>query len=87
MQKAAAKNPRFLTAAFIDLYQNSPVILPSGVTSIRSAAGEAGSPGIVRISPVSATTKPAPALTFTLRTVTRNPLGAQSLDGSSEKLY
>ena len=69
------------------LYQNSPVIFPFSSTSIFSAAGAFGSPGIVIISPVSATRNPAPALTFKFRTVTVNPLGAPSFAASSEKLY
>ena len=70
-----------------DLRQNNPVIFPFSSTSIRSAAGDLGSPGIVMISPVSATTKPAPAETFRFRTVTVNPSGAPSRAGSSEKEY
>ena len=42
---------------------------------------------MVMMSPVSATTKPAPADTFTLRTVMRKPRGAPSFFASSEKLY
>ena len=45
--------------------QNSPVITPSSVTSMLFAAGTFGKPGIVMMSPASATTKPAPALTRT----------------------
>ena len=60
---------------------------PSGVTSIFSAAGTLGSPGIVMMSPVSATMKPAPADTRRLRTVMRKPSGAPSLDWSSVKEY
>ena len=41
--------------------QNSPVILPSSSTSICSAAGTLGRPGMVMMSPVRATMKPAPA--------------------------
>ena len=43
--------------------QNSPVIFPFSSTSILSAAGFFGSPGIVMIAPVMATTNPAPAET------------------------
>ena len=43
-----------------------------------SAAGCFGKPGIVMMLPVSATTKPAPADTFTSRTVMRKPRGAPS---------
>ena len=39
------------------------------------------------MEPVSATTKPAPADTFTWRTVTVKPRGAPSLDASSLKEY
>ena len=42
---------------------------------------------MVMMSPVSATTKPAPADTFTLRTVMRKSRGAPSFFASSEKLY
>ena len=41
--------------------QNSPVITPSPSMAKRSAAGVFGNPGMVRISPASATTNPAPA--------------------------
>ena len=41
--------------------QNNPVITPVSSTSILSAAGFFGSPGMVIIAPVSTTTKPAPA--------------------------
>mgnify|MGYP003303388829 CR=1 FL=1 len=56
--------------------QNSPEILPSSSTSIFSAAGALGRPGMVMMSPVRATIKPAPAETFRLRTVTVKPSGA-----------
>ena len=67
--------------------QNSPLIRPFSSTSIRSAAGTFGNPGMVMISPVRATRKPAPADTFRFRTVTVKPRGAPSREGSSEKLY
>ena len=54
---------------------------------MRSAAGDLGRPGIVRMSPVSTTMKPAPADTFTFLMVTVKPSGAPSLVGSSEKDY
>ena len=60
---------------------------PFSSTSIISAAGTLGRPGMVMMSPVSATTKPAPAETFTLFTLTRKCSGAPSFVGSSEKLY
>ena len=43
--------------------QNNPVIFPSLSTSIFSAAGTLGRPGMVMIAPVRATTNPAPAFT------------------------
>ncbi len=49
--------------------------------------GTLGRPGMVMMSPVSATTKPAPALTLTSRTVMRKPSGRAELAGSSVKLY
>ena len=45
---------------------------------MRSAAGTFGRPGMVMMSPVSATTKPAPADSYALRTVMRKPRGAPS---------
>ena len=51
--------------------QNRPEMTPLSSTSMRSAAGDFGRPGIVMISPVSATMKPAPALTLRFRTVMR----------------
>ena len=59
-------------------YQNSPEITPFSSTSIRSAAGTFGSPGIVMISPVRTTANPAPAEIFTFFTVTVKPSGAPS---------
>ena len=53
------RNPPAHRAAAVP--QNSPVMFPSSSTSIFSAAGTLGSPGIVMMSPVSATTNPAPA--------------------------
>ena len=67
--------------------QNSPVIFPESSTSIFSAAGILGRPGMVIMSPVRTTTKPAPAETLTFLTVTSKPSGAPSLVGSSEKEY
>ena len=52
--------------------------MPFSSTSIFSAEGTLGRPGMVMISPVRATMKPAPAETFRLRTVTSKPLGAPS---------
>ena len=42
---------------------------------------------MVMISPVRATMKPAPALTFRLRTVTAKSLGAPNRVGSSDREY
>ena len=49
--------------------QDNPVICPASFTSIPFAAGTAGSPGIVMISPHTITTKPAPADSLTSRIV------------------
>jgi hypothetical protein len=49
--------------------QNKPTIRPSGPTSIESAAGTFGRPGIVMISPQMATTNSAPADSRTSRTL------------------
>lgn len=54
---------------------------------MRSAAGDLGRPGIVRISPVRTTIKPAPAEIFTFLIVTVKFSGAPNFVGSSEKLY
>ena len=48
--------------------QNSPTIFPSALTSIESAAGTLGRPGMVMISPQIATTNSAPAERRTSRT-------------------
>ena len=45
----------------VDRHQNSPSMVPSGWTRIASADGVLLRPGMVMISPASATTKPAPA--------------------------
>ena len=57
---------------------NRPGIFPVSSTAMGAAAGPIGRPGMVMMSPVSATTKPAPADTFALRTVMRKPRGAPS---------
>src|SRR5258708_2576930 len=49
--------------------QNNPTILPSGPTSMASADGTLGSPGMVMISPQIATTNSAPADSLTSRTL------------------
>ena len=51
-----------------DFTQNSPTILPSGLTSMESAAGTLGRPGIVMMSPQIATTNSVPAESLTSRT-------------------
>ena len=58
-----------------------------GKTSILSAAGTFGRPGIVKIEPVKATIKPAPAEILTSFIVISKSVGAPSLVKSSEKLY
>ena len=45
----------------LDRHQNRPSMVPSGCTLIASADGVLLSPGMVMISPASATTNPAPA--------------------------
>ncbi len=60
---------------------------PSSLTSIFSAAGTFGRPGIVMISPVSTTTKPAPAEILQFLIVMVKPLGRPSNVGSSENEY
>ena len=55
-------------AASCDCAQNSPTIFPSPATSIRSADGILGRPGMVRISPQITTTNSAPAESRTSRT-------------------
>ena len=52
-----------------------------------SAAGFFGRPGMVIMAPVRATTKPAPALTYTSRTVSSKPSGRPSFVWSSDKEY
>src|SRR5438552_2789487 len=69
------------------LHQNNPSMVPSGWMLIRSAAGLLPSPGIVMMSPASATTKPAPAAGTMSRTCSVYPLGAPSFEASSEKEY
>lgn len=54
---------------------------------MRSAAGCLGRPGMVRMSPAYATTKPAPAESRTSRTVMRKPCGRPTFSGSSEREY
>ena len=68
-------------------YQKSPLIFPLLSQSIFIAAGALGRPGIIMISPVRATTKPAPAESFTSLTVMVKFSGLPSFVGSSERLY
>src|SRR5204862_877517 len=70
-----------------DTHQNRPSIVPSEWRRMRSAAGPLPSPGMVRISPASATTKPAPAEGRMSRTCSVKPVGAPSFAGSSENEY
>ena len=58
--------------------QNRPVITPFSSTSIFSAAGTLGRPGMVMMSPVCTTMKPAPAEIFTLVTLMVKPSGRPS---------
>ena len=69
------------------LNQNKPEIRPFSSTSIFSADGTAGNPGIVITSPVKATIKPAPADTFRLRTDILKFSGAPVFDASSVNEY
>ena len=91
--KTVKSIPLFGVVGFL-IYAVWPFLAPDHVylglvigTVIFSAAGTFGSPGIVIISPVSTTTKPAPADSLTERTVTVKPSGAPTLVISSEKLY
>ena len=52
-----------------------------------SAAGCFGRPGIVRMLPVSATMKPAPALMRSSLTVMRKPVGRPIFVASSDSEY
>lgn len=54
-------------------------MFPFSSISIFSAAGTFGSPGIFIISPVNATTNPAPADIVTCLTVILNPVGLPNL--------
>src|SRR5262249_35218214 len=67
--------------------QNSPAILPSGPTSMASAAGTLGRPGMVMISPQIATTNSAPAESRTSRSGMMWSEGAPLESGLVEKLY
>src|SRR5579862_3018352 len=69
------------------LAQNKPVMRPWVSMPMALAAGMRGRPGMVMMSPHSATTKPAPADRRTSRTGRLNPEGAPFRSGSAEKLY
>src|SRR5262249_7299331 len=64
-----------------------PMISPSGRMPRCSAAGSLGRPGMVMMSPVFATTNPAPAEPYTALMVIRNPVGRPSRLGSSVREY
>src|SRR3982751_4636403 len=68
-------------------FQNNPTILPSAPTSMESADGTFGRPGIVMISPQIATTNSAPAESLTPRTGTEKPVGAPLASGLVENEY
>ena len=63
----------FISLSCYVTYQNRPEMTPFSSTSMASAAGVLGRPGMVRMSPVRATMNPAPAETFTFRTVRMKP--------------
>src|SRR5207245_6252894 len=63
--------------------QNRPTTFPVASMSMVSAPGTFGRPGIVRMSPAYATTKPAPAESAASRIVTVNPRGRPRRFGSS----
>src|SRR3954465_2778900 len=68
-------------------FQNNPTIFPSGPTSIESADGTFGRPGIVMISPQMATTNSAPARGRASRTGMEKPVGAPLASGLVENEY
>ena len=73
----AGTSPAMTTAGADDPEdQNSPWTCPS-TKRIFSAAGTRGSPGIVMMSPISTTTKPAPARRRTSRIGATWPRGAR----------
>src|SRR5215218_4466598 len=68
-------------------FQNNPTIFPSAPTSIESADGTLGKPGIVMISPQIATMNSAPAESRTSRTGMLKPVGAPLASGLVENEY
>src|SRR5699024_7280062 len=70
-----------------DIFYNKPFAVPSSLTSIFKAAGCFGHPGIVIISPVNATIKPAPVFVNISRIVISNSVGAPNFVGSSVNEY
>ena len=64
-----------------------PETTPSSETSIRSAAGLFGIPGMVMMSPQRATTNPAPALIERSVTVRGKPFGRPKSLGLSYSEY
>jgi len=67
--------------------QNRPTMWPSSSTSMLRAAGTAGRPGIVMMSPQTMTMKRAPAARRTSRISTACPVGAPRSLGSVENEY
>src|SRR6185503_2056846 len=67
--------------------QNNPTILPSAPTSMLSADGTFGRPGMVMISPQIATMNSAPADSRTSRTGIEKPVGAPLASGLVENEY
>ena len=67
--------------------QNNPTILPCALTSIESAAGTRGRPGMVMISPQIATTNSAPAESRTSRTLMVWSVGAPLASALVENVY
>ena len=87
LQKRKAP-PAVVEGAFLFVQnQNSPVILPSASTSMLTAAGFLGRPGMVMMLPQMTTTNPAPAARRTSRTSIVKPVGAARSLALSLKLY
>ena len=79
-----AASPALLT---MSSFQNNPTIRPSPSTSMLSAAGTFGKPGMVMISPQMTTTNSAPAERRTSRTGIVKSFGAPLRSGLVVKLY